>query len=64
MIPKQPQVKPDSKSRVLLGRLTQKEAWLFENQAVLNQVKKGLQDSAARRVKSRGSFTKFIDDKK
>jgi hypothetical protein len=87
MIPKVLKVRPDSKGRIPLGRLTQgissytvikdhgriilepnieipaKEIWLFENKSALNQVKAGLQDSAAGRVKSRGSFKKFIDDK-
>jgi len=41
-----------------------KEKWLWENKVALKQVKKGLQDSANGRVKSRGSFAKFVDDKK
>jgi uncharacterized protein (DUF2249 family) len=39
-----------------------KEKWLWENKAALQQVKKGLQDSAAGRVKARGSFAKFTDN--
>jgi len=39
-----------------------KEKWLWENKTALRQVTKGLQDSAASRVKSRGSFAKFVDD--
>lgn len=39
-----------------------KEKWLWENKTALQQVKKGLQDSAASRTKSRGSFAKFVDD--
>jgi len=39
------------------------EKWLWENKTVLQQVKKGLQDSATGRVKSRGNFVKFVDDK-
>ena len=39
-----------------------KEKWLWENKAALQLVKKGLHDSAAGRVKSRGSFTEFMDD--
>jgi hypothetical protein len=41
-----------------------REKWLWENKAILQQVKKGLKDSAAGRVKSRGSFAKYVDDKK
>jgi hypothetical protein len=39
-----------------------KEKWLWENKIALQQVRKGLQDSAASRTKSRGSFAKFVDD--
>ena len=39
-----------------------KEKWLWENKTALQQVKKGLQDSAKRRVKSKGNFTQFVDD--
>jgi len=39
-----------------------REKWLFDNKTALSQVKKGLEDSAASRTKSRGSFTQFVDD--
>ena len=39
-----------------------KEKWLWENKTALQQVTKGLKDSAASRTKSRGSFAKFVDD--
>jgi len=39
-----------------------KEKWLWENKTALQQVKKGLKDSAAERTKSRGSFAEFVDD--
>ena len=38
------------------------EKWLFDNKHALQQVKKGLEDSAKGRVKERGSFSKYIDD--
>lgn len=38
-----------------------KEKWLWESKKVLRQVKKGLQESASGKVKSRGSFAKFVD---
>lgn len=38
------------------------EKWLWENKTALKQVTQGLKDSAASRTKSRGSFTKFMDD--
>lgn len=37
--------------------------WLFENKLALSQVKCGLEDSAHGRVKSKGSFAKYVDDK-
>lgn len=39
-----------------------KEKWLWDNEAALQKVKKGLEDSVRRRVKSRGSFAKFVDE--
>ena len=39
-----------------------REAWIFKNEKALQQVKKGLSDSAAGRIKSRGDFTLYIDD--
>lgn len=39
-----------------------KEKWLWENKIALQKVKKGIQDSAAGKIKSRGNFTKFVDD--
>src|SRR5688572_10678088 len=39
-----------------------KEKWLWNNKTALQKVKKGLEDSAASRIKSRGSFAKFVDD--
>ena len=41
-----------------------KEKWLWENKTALKQVKSGLKDSASGGVKSRGDFTKFVDNKK
>ena len=43
--------------------ISAQEKWLFANKTALNQVKQGLADSVAGRVKSRGSFAKYIDDK-
>lgn len=39
-----------------------KEKWLWQNKIALQKVKKGLQDSAASKVKTRGSFTKFTKE--
>ncbi|HSW93306.1 MAG TPA: hypothetical protein VLJ15_03010 [Gammaproteobacteria bacterium] len=39
-----------------------REKWLLENKKALQQVTKGIKDSAASRTKSRGSFAQFVDD--
>lgn len=39
-----------------------KEKWLWDNKTALKKVKTGLQQSAVGKVKSRGSFAKFVDD--
>lgn len=44
--------------------ISAKEKWLWDNKKAFAQVKKGLQDSATGKVKSRGSFAKFADDEK
>lgn len=54
-----------SQGRIILEpniEIPAKEKWLWDNKDVLRQVKKGLQDSAAGRTKSRGSLAKFVDD--
>jgi len=38
------------------------EAWLYENKKALDSVQKGLQESAAGKVHSLGSFAKFIKE--
>lgn len=55
----------DKNNRIILEprvEIPAKEKWLFDNKAALNQVKQGLKDSAAGRIKKRGSFAKFTDD--
>jgi hypothetical protein len=42
--------------------ISAREKWLWDNKGALKQVKTGIEDSAAGRSKSRGDFTKFIDD--
>lgn len=39
-----------------------REKWLFENEAALASVKRGLSQSAAGKTKSRGSFAKHVQD--
>lgn len=58
-------VTKDKYNRIILEprvEIPANEKWLFNNKTALNQVKKGLEDSAAGRTKSRGSFAKFTDD--
>lgn len=59
-------VTKDKHNRIILEprvEIPAKEKWLFDNKEALKQVKKGLEDSAAGRLKKRGSFAKFTDDK-
>lgn len=39
-----------------------REKWLFENREALASVRRGLEDSAAGRLNSRGSFAEHADD--
>ena len=58
-------VSKDKYNRIILEprvEIPAKDKWIFENNAALRQVKRGLEDSAAGRVKSRGSFAKYTDD--
>ena len=55
----------DSHDRIILEprvEIPASEKWLFENKKALAQVKRGLQQSADGKVKSRGSFAKYIKD--
>ncbi len=59
-------VTKDSYNRIILEprvEISANEKWLFDNKAALRQVKRGLEDSATGRVKSRGSFAKYKEDK-
>lgn len=38
------------------------EKWLFENKQALEKVKRGLEDSAKGRIKSKGKFSQYIDE--
>jgi hypothetical protein len=38
------------------------EVWLFRNKNTLESVKKGLEDSATGKIKSRGSFAQYEDE--
>ena len=55
----------DKEDRIILEpqvEIPANEKWLFENKTALKQVKSGLIDSAAGKVKSRGSFSQYLDD--
>jgi len=57
----------DEQERIILepyAEIPAAEKWLFENKKALAQVKRGLRDSAVGYVSSRGSFGKYIKDKK
>jgi hypothetical protein len=45
-----------------LVEIPAREKWLFDNEIALNKVKRGLKDSAANRVKSRGGFAHYKKD--
>ena len=56
----------DAKGRIILEPYTEipaSEKWLFDNRPVLAAVKEGLSQAAQGRVKSRGSFAEFANDK-
>ena len=38
------------------------EQWLFKNKEALNQVKRGLQQSASKKLIYKGTFAKYIND--
>lgn len=40
-----------------------REKWLFENKRALESVRTGLAQSAKEKVRSRGSFAKYVDEK-
>ena len=40
-----------------------REKWLFENAAALTSVKRGLTESTKGKVRSRGSFAKYVGEK-
>ena len=55
----------DEDQRIVLEPYTEipaREKWLFDNPQALNQVRKGLADSAAGKTKTRGSFVAFAGD--
>ena len=55
----------DEYNRIILEPFVEipaREQWLLKNKTALNQVKQGLKDAAAGRLKKRGSFAKYKDE--
>lgn len=51
--------------RIILEPYTEiplQEKWLFENKEALGRVQRGLRDSAQKKLKDRGSFSKYMHD--
>jgi hypothetical protein len=56
----------DDQQRIILEPYTEipaREKWLFDNSNALAKVKQGIKHSAEGRVKQRGSFSKYIEEK-
>lgn len=55
----------DERGRIVLDpqvSIPASEAWLYRNADALESVRRGLEDAAAGRTKSLGSFARFADD--
>lgn len=60
------QVSNDKDGRIILEPFVEipaREQWLFKNKAALQQVRKGLEDSAIGKVSKRDDFSKYVDEK-
>lgn len=58
-------VSQDADGRLLLEPMVEipaREKWLYDNPEALSSVKRGIADAKAGRVKSLGSFAKFVDE--
>jgi hypothetical protein len=59
------EVTQDKNGRIILEPFVEipaQEKWLFENKAVLAKVKRGIEDSASGRIKSKGKFSQYKDE--
>ena len=59
------QITHDKDGRIILEPFVEipaREQWLFKNKVALEQVRKGLQDSAKGKVSRRGDFSGLIDE--
>lgn len=59
----QASVEPDG--RIILepyAEVPAREKWIFENKDAMFAVREGLAESAAGKIRSRGSFAEFADD--
>jgi hypothetical protein len=58
------QVKSYEDGRIVLEPVVEipaREAWLWKNDKALASVKKGLEESASGKAKTRGTFSKFVE---
>ncbi len=55
----------DKDDRLILEPFTEipaREKWLFNNKVALSKITQGIKDVASRRVSSKDSFAKYIDE--
>lgn len=58
-------ISQDSENRIVLEpqvEIPAREKWLYENKTALSQVRQGLKESAAGRIKKKGSFKKYLEE--
>jgi hypothetical protein len=55
----------DKNNRIILEpqvEIPAREKWIYEDKATLQKLKKGLKDAAEGKVKSLGSFAKYLEE--
>lgn len=58
------QISHDKEGRIILEpyvEIPAREQWLFKNKLALEQVRKGIHESATGKVSKRGDFSKYAD---